>query len=355
MGAYVSAVAETTRGRTVAAAAGSNGEAVQAELLAYAAKIRTRQSRYEQARRTGLAAAALAEACGEQAALASAYDALLVAEVQLGRDEEAADYARRAYEIYEALGDLEQQAIVANNLGMIAYYGNRWDEALGWYRQSAERDIALGRTLSAGISEANIGEVLLNQGRLDEAEPILRRAVRVLRASDEAGTPFAEMHLARLFTARREFDDAEQLLRAVSERYRSVGSAASMYEATIHLADCLVRSDRAQEAYGELTKRHDARPAEIAIFEGAACLVEGAALVALGRNDEALRTLQRGIEASRAQGLTFDLSRLLLLAAQIAPSVDAGFPTAESVEEAHQLLDRLGVVNVATSLPSPGL
>ena len=120
MGTYTSAVGETTRGRAIAAAAGSSGDAVRAELLAYAAKIRTRQSRYEQARRIGLAAAELAEACGEPTALASAYHALLVAEVQLGRDEQAAEYARRADELYEALGDLEQQAVAANNLGMIA-------------------------------------------------------------------------------------------------------------------------------------------------------------------------------------------------------------------------------------------
>jgi hypothetical protein len=83
------------------------GHAVQAQLLAYAASVRTRQSRSQQARRIGLAAAQLAEECGAQTALAEAYNSLCMAETQLGRGDEASAYARRAYELFEALGDLE--------------------------------------------------------------------------------------------------------------------------------------------------------------------------------------------------------------------------------------------------------
>jgi class 3 adenylate cyclase/tetratricopeptide (TPR) repeat protein len=344
-GSYTKALTETTRGRTIASAVGNEGHAVQAELLAYAASVQTRQSRSERARRTGLAAAQLAEQCGERTALASAYNSLFIAESHLGNDEEASAYARRAYELYEALGDLENQATVANNLGVIAYYRNEWDEALKWYGQAAERDHELGRVLSAGLSEANIGEVLLNQGRLDDAEAVLRRAVRVLQASNSAETPFAQIHLARLFTARKEFDAAEGLLRTVIERCRSIGSVSLAYEATLHLADCFVRSGRPVDALTELHRQHETPP-EIAIFEAAECLVEASALVELGRSAEATGLVVRGVAAAREQWLTFDLARLLRLAARIGPPFDERLGTAEPAEEAQRLLDRLGVLPV---------
>jgi class 3 adenylate cyclase/tetratricopeptide (TPR) repeat protein len=344
-GTYSLALAETTRGAKVATVAGSRGDPMRAKLLAHAAQVRTRQSRSDQARRVGLAAAQLAEQCGERAALALAYNSLFIAEMQLGREEVAATYARRAYELYEALDDLEGQATVANNLGAIAYYDNRWDETLEWYGQAAERNRELGMVLAAGINEANAGEVLVNQGRLDEAEPVLRRAVRVLRASDSAETPFAEMHLARLLTARGDVDVAEELLRAVVEQCRTIGGASSAYEATIHLADCLIRAGRPQDALTELRRPHGALPAEIEIFRAAAALTEATALVDLGLTHEAVDVVSQGVEVARERWLTFDLGRLLLLAARIGPPFDPRLATTQPAQEARQLLDRLGVVS----------
>jgi tetratricopeptide (TPR) repeat protein len=343
-GTYVRALAETTRGARVASSAGGAGDAVRAELLAYAASVRTRQSRSEQARRAGVAAAELALQCGARAALASAYNSLCLAEVQLGHDEAAAEYARQAYELYVELGDLERQATVANNLGIIAYYGNDWDESLRWYGQAAERNHDLGLVLAAALNEANIGEVLVNQGRLEEAEPVLRQAVRVLRASDSAETPFAEMHLGRLLTASGQFEESEQLLRAVVERCREIGSDASAYEAGIHLADCLVVTGRPREALAELSSLTLDRPEEIAIFEAAKCLVEATALVELGQVADAAGVLRRGVGAAREQSLMFDLARLLLLAARTGVPFDQNLDVAAAIEEGRRLLDRLGVV-----------
>jgi class 3 adenylate cyclase/predicted ATPase len=329
MGAYSLAVAETTRGRAFAASAGAVGTAAQAELLAYAASVRTRQSRSEQARRSGLEAVQLAEACGERRALASAYNSLFVAEVQLGRADQAAKYAQHAYELYEALGDLEGQAKIANNLGILAYYDNRWGDTLDWYEQAAQRNHELGRVVSAALSEANIGEVLVNQGRLDEAEPLLRQTVRVLRASDSAEAPFAEMHLGRLLTTRGHLDEAERLLLSVVEQCRALGSASSAYEATIHLAVCLVHAGRPAEAVNLLNQAHGAEPEEIAIFEAATCAVLATGFLDLGRHEEAGLALIRGVASARERSLTFDLAQLLLIADRIGPPFDHGLGTTE--------------------------
>jgi class 3 adenylate cyclase/tetratricopeptide (TPR) repeat protein len=348
-GSYSLALGETSRGRKFAAAADDSRSApVQARLLAYAAIVRSRQSHAEQARGTGMAAADLAERCGEQAALARAYHAIFLAGVLLGEPGKA-EWAGRALELYETLGDLEGQADMANNLGVIAYFDNRWDETLEWYRQAIDADRRIGNLLDAAMTEANIGEVLVNQGRLDEAEPLLRDAVRVLRASDYGAAPFVEMHLGRLLTARGDFDAAERLLRAGVDQWRASGRAASAYEMSIYLADCLVRSGRPQEGLEVLADATGAEPEEVAIFEAARAAVSASALIELGFVDEAITTICDGVELARERSLTFDLARLLLLADQIGPPFDQRLGTTKPVEETHRLLDRLGVVSTVSA------
>lgn len=348
-GSYSLALGETSRGRTIAAAAdGSRSGPVHARLLAYAAIVRSRQSHAEQARRTGMTAAELAERCGERAALARAYHAIFLAEVLLGSEGKAI-WAQRALELYEAVGDLAGQADMANNLGVIAYFDNRWDETIERYRQAIEADRSIGNLLDAAMSEANIGEVLVNQGRLDEAEPLLRNAVRVLRASDYGAAPFVEMHLGRLLTARGDFEEAERLLRAGVEQWQASGRAASAYETSINLADCLVRSGRPQEGLQILAHATGAEPEEVAIFEAARAAVSARALMELGFVDEAVETIADGVELARERSLTFDLARLLLLADQIGPPFDDRLETTEPAEEAYHLLGRLGVVSTASA------
>ncbi len=198
-GALSLALGETTRGSKLTTDhMEPEGQRVHAQLLAHAAIVHYRQQHLGEARRMGLMAAELAERCAAREALATSCNAIFLAEVQLGRPG-AESWAERALELYEELGDLQGQAATANNLGVIAFFESRWEETLERYREAVESDRRTGRLLGAALTEANIAEVLVSQGRLDEAEPLLRNAVRVLRASDDAGVPFVEMHLGRLF------------------------------------------------------------------------------------------------------------------------------------------------------------
>ena len=47
--------------------------------------------------------------------------------------------------------------------------------------------------------------------------------------------------------------------------------------------------------------------------------------------------------------LQFDLARLLLLAERLGPPFDTRLGTTEPAEEAHHLLDRLGVVSTLSA------
>ncbi len=344
-GSYSLALGETTRGRKLATdRAGLDGETVRARLLAHAAIVHYRQQHLSEARRIGLAAAELAERCAERKALATSCTAIFLADVQLGRPG-AESWAERALALYEELGDLEGQAMMANNLGVLAFFESRWDETLERYREAVESDRRRGRLLDAALTDANIAEVMVSQGRLDEAEPLLRDAVRVLRSSDDGGLPFVEMHLGRLLTARGEYDEAERLLLGANEQWKASGSAASIYETSIHLADCLVRAGRPQEALGLLSRDHGAAPEETAIFDAASAVVSAKALAEVGLVVQARARICTGMDAARKRDLTFDTARLLLVAARIGPPFADCLGTPDPAEDAYRLLDRLGVVN----------
>jgi class 3 adenylate cyclase/tetratricopeptide (TPR) repeat protein len=349
-GAFQQALRETSRGRRlVAAVPGRAGAAIEARALSFAAVVRQRQERVEQARRAGLAAAEVAERHNDSSALAQAYKVISWTAMVLGRDD-AESTARTALALYESLGDLSGQADLANNLGGYLYFEGRWDETLEYYRQSVETCRRVGNLVDAAHSEANIGEVLVSQGRLDEAEAVLRDAARVLRSSGNRWMAvFAEMHIGRLLSARGDVEEAEAMLRSVYELLRGLGSSATAYEASLYLADCLTRSGRPTEALELIAESSNAVSEDVTMFEATRALVSARALTELGFVNEAVGTIVEGVGFARERRLNFDLAQLLLLAAQIGPPFDAGLETDEPAEEASRLLDRLGVVTTVSS------
>ena len=134
-----------------------------------------------------------AESVDAKKALAHALAGLDLAYNDLG-DSRRAIHSARALEIYEELGDLVSQGGVLNNLGTIAYFAGRWDEALELYGKALAAWDQAGDTRSVSMASFNIGEILSAQGRLDEAEPLLREAERSSRAAGGATDIAESMH-----------------------------------------------------------------------------------------------------------------------------------------------------------------
>jgi tetratricopeptide (TPR) repeat protein len=255
-----------------------------------------------------------------------------------------AEWARRALDVYESLGNFEGQAAMALNLGVAAYYDNQWDETLKWYRRAGDLYRQVGNLLDAAGTEANIAEVLINQGRLHDAEPLLRDAVRVMNASGFVEVSFVEMHLGRLLSALGDVSGAERMLRSVVDNCTSAGQLAWAYEASTHLADCLIRSGRPDAGLDVLNRPTNVDVAEVAIFEAARAAVWARGLLAMGRPDDALEHLYRGVAAARRGNLLFDLAGLLQLACEIGPPFDPRLGTSDPAGELSMITGRLGLV-----------
>ena len=319
---------------------------LSARAAAFGAVIRQRQERVDQALELAHAAAVDAEVSGDSAALARAMG--VVAWVRMVRgDEDAEGPALRALQLFGEIGDLVGEAHMANNLGGYAYFAGDWAATLDWYARSEDACSRMGNVTDAALASANTAEVLVNQGRIEEAEARLRAAARALRSSGHLwGATFAEMHLGRVYAARGDHATAEALLRGCIEDSAAMGSAASAYEAALYLGDFLTSVGRAEEAIAVIERTATAAGPDGAMFEPTHALVLATALQSLGRIGEAAATVTAGVDLARQRRLNYELARLLLLSSVV--DTVAGADAVNAREEATLLLRRLGVRDLSS-------
>src|SRR5207249_11889977 len=115
-----------------------------------------------------------------------------------------------------------------------------------------------GDPVNAAYGSYNIGEILCDQGRLEEAESLFRKASRVWRAAgDRSGAAYVESQLGRIAARTGRFDEALLLLSHAGAELLDIGDRGAAVEAGARTAECLLlhgRSDAAlaaaQEALG---------------------------------------------------------------------------------------------------------
>ena len=136
--ALTAAVRWLKRGfRSIEALDDAEAIAWRARLRSSLGGIRSRQGRWTETISVCRQAISEASEVGELHALAHASYVLDWALVETGRDADASN-AERALEIYRALGDPEHESMVLNNLGMLAYFKGRWEQAIALYRSAGE-------------------------------------------------------------------------------------------------------------------------------------------------------------------------------------------------------------------------
>ena len=166
-------------------------------------------------------------------ALAHAYRILDWAWMDLGRADRAT-HSTDALAIYEELGDLTGQATAANNLGVAAYYTGDWERAIEWYERGRDLLAQTGNAVDAAFGTSNVAEILANQGRLDEAEPLFVDALRIWQAAGyRGGVGFATMHLGRIAARRGENARAVELLARARADFEAIEASTDVLEADV--------------------------------------------------------------------------------------------------------------------------
>ncbi len=341
-GSYSMALREATQAeRIVDDLPDDRARRMRARATAFQANVRLRQGRRRQAYRKAVEAADLAEAAGERSALAQAYSVMAWA-LAVADDPGAADLSEQALRLYEEVGDLPGQNYMTNNLGYLAYFEGRWDDALAYYERSRDGAERVGNVVDAAYPEVNLGEVLLNQRRYEEAEQRLVNAVRVLRATGENSmASFAEMLIARVYLERSEFDRAEAVLRGVIAEAEDIGFATVTAEASLHLADLHRRKGDPDAALALLDRAMHQAGDVASAFGLTEARFRAEALADLDRADEAFVIVDDAIGKAEDRGQEYDLALLLRVRATL--SVSASAESTADLDRAREIEHRLGI------------
>jgi predicted ATPase/class 3 adenylate cyclase len=337
------ALREATRAQRLLEHSAKNGaDKVNARAAAFYAMVRMRQERPRDALQTAREAAERAERADAKVAQARAYGVMGWAHLMLGRPG-AEELWRDALELYKEAGDLSGQGYMNTNLGGLAYFEGRWDEALEYYERSREAAERLGDAADVGVAEGNIGEVLVKQNKFDEAEPRLEQAVRVARASGDAVSAiFANLQLARILIEKGQYSEAEHLLNELHEEAIALGMKHSAYEAAIQLAELKARTGDADASIELLDSAAEESGEDASIYAPTADRVRALALALKGNTTDAVEVADAALETARERNLDYEVAMLLMCKADLLESADPNMTDSLRVE-GKSIIDRLDI------------
>jgi class 3 adenylate cyclase/tetratricopeptide (TPR) repeat protein len=296
----------------------------------------------------------LAESVGADAVLGRALHLLDLVELAAGG---AGDDARvqRALALFEKSDDLPRQAGAWNHLGIRAYYAGAWDLAVDRYERARAAHLRSGDEWSAAIASANIGEILVDQGRLTEAQPLVVHALRVWRGS---GTPsdvgFGAALLGRLCVRAGRVAEGAQLLDEAATAYASKEQRFELVDVGLRVGEMLVLQGAGDAALRHLdgveSALHEALHAAGVIAAGAALpessefaaslwRLRGYAAAQSGDDAGARADLARSLEAARRRGSPHEVAQSLDALLWLSPN-----DRQDMLAERDALRGRLGVV-----------
>jgi predicted ATPase/class 3 adenylate cyclase len=261
------------------------------------------QGRIKDAITWGTAAVEEARLAGDPAALAPAYTTLHGIYLASGLDSYRT-LGTLALQAYVEIDDLSGQAQCTNNLAVEALEDNRWVEAATMFQRAADLYHRLGDTDNEGVARCNQAEVLVNQGRYDEAMPLLEDALEIARSvSDDELVALALRQQGRVRARTVDPESGLSLLkeaRLLFEKIDAPDEAAvtdlSIAEATLLAGDV----DATLRATEELLASEAASQLESDLRA-----LRGIAFLRLGRANDASDEFRRGAPTGRASGSTY--------------------------------------------------
>jgi len=340
-GQYSSALSETTRARKrIAHLDGVEADRFRSSAASFAALVRQAQQQPKLALEAAKAAAEAAEAAGDELALARAWGVMDYAYAMLGNLDEAT-HSERALQIYQRRGEPELEAGISNNLGVYAFWRGEWDKAVEYYQIGHDASMRVGKVIDAAIAAANLGEMLVNQGRTSEALAPLMEARRVYASSDFAeGLSFVDLQLGRLYAMESNLEKSTEFLNQSIETSTTLKLDASRIESTVYLADTTCRFGSYEEGLEVLDRVSEGvDPDYVDYYAPLIARIRGSILAAGGQTEAAVESLEEGLKLAIERGDTYEQSLATVALARVSPG---SVPEVE-VDAALNALRGLGV------------
>jgi tetratricopeptide (TPR) repeat protein len=218
--------------------------------------------------------------------------------MQIGSFRDALDAFAEAMVIYRRLGSRRMEAATLGSLGMVSVGLGEYEEALSYYKRALAIDQEIGNRVALGAKLASVGQACLDLGDFERAERYLRKAIEIHAALGERSTSagalitLGQLYLRRGEPAqgRVELDRGLAIALESSDRYQEI--RALVYLALAHLS-----WRGSEEAALEMARRATrlAQAARIPQGQAWGLAVEGQALAALGRTQEAIEQSREAV------------------------------------------------------------
>ena len=320
---------------------GADARRIQVRLDTLTALIRLGQERPAEAREWALRAVEGARSTDDPETLVQALMAIDHADLFMGRPV-SGEPTREALRICREHNFLPRESIAWGNLGVAAFYAGRWDEAADCYTKSRDTAVRAGNDFGAAETDLNLGEILIGQGRIDDAQGVLTQAVKVLQASGiSVEADYGRLQLARVSLARGDFAEAAATAADVAARSQEDQPITAL-EASLVQAQALTMSGRPDEALTIITEAETKAGDDAAPLKARLHLERARALLDLGLPDDSGEQVVAGLAAAEDTELPYERALLLRISARkaIQEGDEARAATAQS--QADQIMARLG-------------
>jgi class 3 adenylate cyclase/tetratricopeptide (TPR) repeat protein len=346
LGRHTDALRWVARGRA-ALRTTENVEAarLRAELAERGALIRYDQGAYKAAMVWAKRAVREAELAGDRfvAARSAGVSAVLGALAGQAWNEAA---VRESLQLYEQIGDQRGKARASNTFGMCAYFAGHWDTAVQFYAEAEHASRQIGRDHDAAAVAANRAEILVQQGRIDEAVPVLAAAIRVLLAANATSfLGFAMTVSGRAALAQGHYADAMSRFGEARALCLEMGEIDESLTIDALAAECHLRSGELAEAlaFAEHTMGRAREVGDDASAEPLLHRVRGEALITMGRLADGQATLRAGLAAARQRHAANEVEATLATLLKTGAAADAAERAAWRSEWS-DLVEKLGII-----------
>lgn len=261
---------------------------------------------------------------GDPASLAAALISYSLCSMKTG-DLTVGPYLQEALEVTRASHDLGRAYRAYATLALLEMHAGRWAGAADAFYGTRTTALSAGDSLGAAQSSLNLGELLIQLGRLDEAQEVLDDSMRVLRAArDDEWIAFGELTTGRLLIARGDYVAAMEMLTAAKERSEAIGDDETVVDALLVHAEALTLSGDPERAL-VLISEANSYEADDVNFIPRSSREMARAHFALGNVAEARTHVAEGLARAREFERPYEELRLLHVAIDVAEHVaDSG-------------------------------
>jgi class 3 adenylate cyclase/tetratricopeptide (TPR) repeat protein len=348
LGRYTQALRWFTRGLKAAVSLDGTAATSRVRLQVEMANARMRQGRFHECIALCEKATAEARRVGDLSSEARA--AMLTyqcyAETGHADVEQAGEIA---LQLAEQNKDLIAQGNVIGSMGISAHYEGDWDRALELYERARGLLELAGHTVFATSEISNMAEILCDRGLPDQAEPLLRQAVRTWRSARyQLGVGYGTMSLGRTLARLGRYEEASELLTEAADLFAAQGDEGNLVEARARQAELAVLRGDGPSVLAAIDDAiaRAARVGGLPTVEALLHRTKGWALAQDGRATEGIDCLKEALRIAHAASARYETAMAADALAQMLRA--CGMPFDEYDARARELFAQLKIISTVS-------